>query len=740
MRLLKLAHWLLLAGLGGASLVSAVAAQIVPQRVVLLPLPVDTSVNSSSVVHRGPRHWTAQGVRGGSRFGMSVASAGDVNGDGYADLLIGAPRHSGPAVQSGFVALFGGGSNGLGSSASWFSESSMNMAHRGASVALADANGDKIADLFVLVPGLANASRQFGRVLVFAGSSQVPGQPVALLPELKDSNFEIGTITSAGDINGDGYDDIIIASPRFTKSSRQEGAAFLYLGSSNGIATNHSWVVYGGRANAAFASSVCGVGDVNGDGFNDVLIGATGFDTKGKDTGRALLFLGSSKGLQTNAVWWVDGFAPETRFGRGLSKAGDVNGDGIGDFLVGAPGEGTNGDLPGTIFLYLGSNSEIAREPAWSASGENPGASFGISICSPGDLDGDNHPDLLAGAPGADPAFPREGAVYLYRGNGTAFSARPDWILEGGEHSGRIGVLLRSLGDVNGDGYPDFALGSPFYNVPAQRRTRLIESAGRVDVFYGGPMGFRIGEVFPVDGVNSGIKPRATPGPVPRKPELTPWSQRRFGYLLVACIALLLALGVYGLRLARDRATRDERARIASDLHDDLGAHLSRLQSQGPSTHAETARQAVLALDRAVWAVNPENDTLENLITFVGQYAAEFFSGSGIRVRFVAPTEVPHVPIAAELRKNTFLAVKEALNNVLKHSGANEVVITLKLEQRLLSLAIADNGRGISGRSDTSAGNGLKNMAERMRNVSGHFKIASGQSGAGTTVLLEVKI
>jgi signal transduction histidine kinase len=118
----------------------------------------------------------------------------------------------------------------------------------------------------------------------------------------------------------------------------------------------------------------------------------------------------------------------------------------------------------------------------------------------------------------------------------------------------------------------------------------------------------------------------------------------------------------------------------------------------------------------------------------------EFFSGSGIRVRFVAPTEVPHVPIAAELRKNTFLAVKEALNNVLKHSSANEVVITLQLEQRLLSLAIADNGRGLSKPSDTSAGNGLKNMAERMRNVSGHFRITSGQPGAGTTVLLEVKI
>ena len=162
--------------------------------------------------------------------------------------------------------------------------------------------------------------------------------------------------------------------------------------------------------------------------------------------------------------------------------------------------------------------------------------------------------------------------------------------------------------------------------------------------------------------------------------------------------------------LQRQQAVERERTRIAKDIHDHLGANLTRISLLSQSAHGElenpaqaaaqldriynTSRELTRSMDEIVWAVNPQHDTLDSLASYLGNFAQEYLVSLNIRCRLDVPLHLPHWPITAEMRHNVFLAFKEALHNVVKHSGAKEVSIFLATDNYGFHLAVRDNGKG----------------------------------------------
>lgn len=215
-------------------------------------------------------------------------------------------------------------------------------------------------------------------------------------------------------------------------------------------------------------------------------------------------------------------------------------------------------------------------------------------------------------------------------------------------------------------------------------------------------------------------------------------------------------------QMARQHAIERERARIARDIHDDVGASLARISmlsqpaQRDLSEHERTAtllsriystsREMTQALDEIVWAVDPRHDTLDSLVSYMGKFAQDYLSAANIRCRLDLPIDLPAWRITADLRHNLFLAFKEAINNVLKHAEASEVHVLLDLRADSFVLTIKDDGRGCDapGTSPANAGranpgNGLPNMRKRLANIGGHCEFSTTE-GAGTTVSFHVRV
>ena len=201
-------------------------------------------------------------------------------------------------------------------------------------------------------------------------------------------------------------------------------------------------------------------------------------------------------------------------------------------------------------------------------------------------------------------------------------------------------------------------------------------------------------------------------------------------------------------RLEQQRALELERRRIARDLHDDLGSRLTEVMLMGEGVEHATAslpesrhrlgqmlgkvRQLVGAMDQVVWTVTPENDTLPNLVGYASNFAQEFLEAAGISCRLDVPVNLPHVMVAAPVRLSLFLAVKEALNNAVKHAGASEVWLRVTCSTQELCLSVGDNGKGFEPGRAEGAGHGLRNLRQRLAGIGGRAEWSSAP-GQGTT-------
>jgi ligand-binding sensor domain-containing protein/signal transduction histidine kinase len=202
-------------------------------------------------------------------------------------------------------------------------------------------------------------------------------------------------------------------------------------------------------------------------------------------------------------------------------------------------------------------------------------------------------------------------------------------------------------------------------------------------------------------------------------------------------------------------AVEGERTRIARDMHDDLGARLTEIlllnelakktQDEPASSRAHLAKQAHVIQDVAnslnaiVWAVNPVNDSITHLADYLCEQVERLLSMRSIRCQFDVPAQIPDYSLSSKARYSVFLAVREALNNVVKHARASEVVFRLRTTPTLLSLSLQDNGRGFATAAGAGCGNGLQNMAKRMKHLGGSFHLSTGP-GQGTCIRLEVPL
>ena len=208
-------------------------------------------------------------------------------------------------------------------------------------------------------------------------------------------------------------------------------------------------------------------------------------------------------------------------------------------------------------------------------------------------------------------------------------------------------------------------------------------------------------------------------------------------------------------RLELERAMERERARIAQDLHDDLGSSLTEIgflstlarspslpESEGRqclSQITERSRDLVKALDEIVWAVNPSNDSLSNAVNYLCLFTEELLRAAGIRCRLDVAADLPQKLLNAEQRHNLFLAVKEALANAAKHSGAREVLLRFEWVDSALIITVQDNGRGFNPASVPPGRNGLANLNARVSGLGGRCNITS-KSGEGAVVRLELPV
>ena len=210
-------------------------------------------------------------------------------------------------------------------------------------------------------------------------------------------------------------------------------------------------------------------------------------------------------------------------------------------------------------------------------------------------------------------------------------------------------------------------------------------------------------------------------------------------------------------RLEREGAIERERTRIARNIHDDLGASLTRIslltQCAQPETEVASAArinhiyrttgELIRSMDEIVWAVDPRHDNLESLAGYLGNFAQGFLQVAGIRCRLSMPDHLPAINLTSQMRHHLFLCLKEALNNVVKHAGADAVTVTIGLTKQTLTIQVADNGSGpgpaVRDENRISTGHGLENMRQRMAELGGRCSLTR-QNGRETLVTFEVEL
>jgi len=356
----------------------------------------------------------------GDYLAYSVSDAGDVNGDGYPDLIVGIPHddpHDPHGADTGSARVF----SGMDGSILYTFDGDSPKDLFGYSVSGAgDVNADGFADLIVGAWLDDNNGWDSGSARVFSG---IDGS-VLYTFDGDSSNVWFGkSVSGAGDVNGDGYDDLIVGA-----SINNPGIARVFSGLDGSVLYtfngNHDSLGY----------SVSDAGDVNGDGYADLIVGVPGASPNGSRSGNARVF----SGVDGSILYSFDGDATLDWFGYSVSGAGDVNGDGFADLIVGA--------TSGFARVFSGFDGSVL----YTFQGVS-----GYSVSDAGDVNGDGYADVIARAPG-DKNGPNSGSAHVFSGvDGSIL-----YILDGEFPYDEFGHSVSGAGDVNGDGFDDLIVGT----------------------------------------------------------------------------------------------------------------------------------------------------------------------------------------------------------------------------------------------------------------------------------------
>lgn len=410
-------------------------------------------------------------------LGFSVSTAGDVNGDGYSDVLIGAPKYDNGQADEGAAFLYPGTASGI-SLAATVLECNQANAQMGYSVSNAgDINKDGFSDIMVGVPYYDVSASNEGVVMIYKGSAGglVTNSPVIFKLDQAEANLGI-SVAMAGDVNGDGYSDMLAGAHQFDNGQSNEGVGVLILGASSGLGA--VTFLECNQANAMMGFAVTGAGDVDGDGFSDVMAGARLYSNGQALEGAAFVFKGSANGVITANPTIIEGGQIDARLGHALSSAGDVNGDGFGDIALGAYQYDKGSNNEGVVMIYFGSPNQINTIPDQILEGDQVEAQFGISVACAGDVNADGYADLIVGARYFDKGQNNEGAAFIYQGSRDGLIPAVS-VVESDQGDAWLGSAVAPAGDVNGDGFSDVLVGSYAFD-------HGQKDEGSVFVWYGG--------------------------------------------------------------------------------------------------------------------------------------------------------------------------------------------------------------------------------------------------------------
>ncbi|HVS11991.1 MAG TPA: integrin alpha, partial [Planctomycetota bacterium] len=341
--------------------------------------------------------WEIAGPTQGASFGSSLAAVGDVDGDGISDLAVGAHLANAPgAVGCGLVRLVSGASGATIRDR----RGDAGGDHMGWSVAAAgDIDHDGVGDVLGGAIDDDDRGESTGSVRIWSGAT---GATIRTLLGAGSREVFGWSIAGGADLDGDGTADVVVGAPYFTITPAS-GVLRAHSGATGAVL----WTAIGAGTYDGFGSAVAFVGDVDGDGRSDVLVGARQPFTGG--TGYAELLSGASGAR----IHHLSAGPMDRRFGAALCAAGDVDYDGVADFAVAAPEAGVNGAQSGLVRLYSGTSASTLHVYL----GAGTGHLFGSSVASGGDLTGEGGPDLLFGAPSEPAAGTNSGAAYAYRGS-----------------------------------------------------------------------------------------------------------------------------------------------------------------------------------------------------------------------------------------------------------------------------------------------------------------------------------
>ena len=348
--------------------------------------------------------WTAQGNQADAALGFSVATAGDVNNDGFSDVIIGAYLYDNGLQDEGKAFVYHGSASGLSGMPSWTERGNQ------ASVATAgDVNVDGYSDVIIGAPQYSNGQANEGVAFVFHGSQN--GLSMGAADWTAEADYpgrNLGmSVATVGDVNGNGCSDVII-----TSGQGSNDEAFVWYGSPapvglgpNGTPSNRDWRV--GPLEPGISVGLAG--DVNGDGYSDVIVGAPQYEDAQQDEGWALVWYGSLGGLGfdgtvANADWYYESNLANTQFGNAVGTAGDVNGDGYADIIVGAYGHDGAASNAGAVYVFYGSPNGPSVIADWTVQGSQADDYFGQSVATVGDVNGDGYADVIVGGAKFNPS------------------------------------------------------------------------------------------------------------------------------------------------------------------------------------------------------------------------------------------------------------------------------------------------------------------------------------------------
>ncbi|MGB3019291.1 MAG: integrin alpha, partial [Ignavibacteria bacterium] len=324
--------------------------------------------------------WTAEINQASAKFGWSVATAGDVNGDGYSEVIVGAPNYDNGQTDEGGVFVYHGSISGLSLTPNWIKESNQ-------------------------------ANALFG-----------------------------WSVATAGDINGDGYSDVIIGSPSYDSVQIDEGRAYVYNGSLSGLQSEHTWKFENNQTGANFGYSVSSAGDINNDGYSDVIVGAFLYDNGQTNEGRVYVFKGSMTGISfILSPWTYESNQASANLGFSVATAGDVNGDGFSDIVAGVYKYDNAFTNDGVVYVFHSTGSTYPASPTSIRTGTQTGEYFGYSVSTAGDVNGDGYSDVIVGAPLYDGGQTDEGKCFAYLGSSSGIAATPVWTKESNSTGGQFG-------------------------------------------------------------------------------------------------------------------------------------------------------------------------------------------------------------------------------------------------------------------------------------------------------------